>query len=288
MAESVVEVHGLKYTYSGRVVRAVDDVDFSIGRGEIFGFLGPNGAGKSTTQNILTGLLTGYDGQVRVWDKEMSDWGGDYYERIGVGFERPNLYRKLTARENLEFFGSLYTGPILNIQELLDQVGLHPEADIRAGQLSKGMQVRLNFARALLNRPELLFLDEPTAGLDPAGAARIRNLIGRQRQEGATIFLTTHDMVTADALCDRVAFLLDGHIVLTDSPRNLKIRHGRPRIILEYRSDQQIEKREFPLEGLGENQAFLDLLRSQPIETLHTQEATLADVFIEVTGRRLS
>jgi fluoroquinolone transport system ATP-binding protein len=288
MAESVVEVQGLSYTYAGRDVRAVDGIDFSIARGEIFGFLGPNGAGKSTTQNVLIGLLHQYGGRVKVWGKEMSSWGPDYYERIGVCFERPNLYRKLTARENLEFFSSLYAGPTRDLQELLEQVGLGPEADIRVRQLSKGMQVRLTFARALLNGPELLYLDEPTAGLDPAGAARIRKIIGQQRAGGVTVFLTTHDMATVDELCDRVAFLLDGRIVLTDSPRDLKIQHGRRHVAVEYRGDQQIERREFPLEGLGDNRDFLSLLRSRPIETLHTQEATLADVFIQVTGRRLS
>jgi len=288
MSEPVVEVRELSYTYAGREARAVDGIDFAIAPGEIFGFLGPNGAGKSTTQNILTGLLRGYSGQARVWGKQMPAWGGEYYERIGVCFERPNFYRKLTARENLEFFGSLYSGPLWNVAELLDRVGLGAEADQRVGQLSKGMQVRLTFARSLLNRPQLLFLDEPTAGLDPAGSARIRELIEEQRNAGVTIFLTTHDMVTVDALCDRVAFLLDGRILLTDSPRDLKIRHGRRRITVEYRSGRGVEKKEFDLEGLGENGEFLGLLSGHPIETLHTQEATLADVFIQLTGRRLS
>jgi fluoroquinolone transport system ATP-binding protein len=288
MTDQVIEVSGLNYTYAGRDVPAVKGIDFSIARGEIFGFLGPNGAGKSTTQNILTGLLPGYDGHAMVWGREMSSWGGDYYERIGVCFERPNLYRKLTARENLEFFGSLYSGPVGNTGELLEQVGMGAEADLRVGQLSKGMQVRLSFARSLLNSPELLFLDEPTAGLDPAGAVRIREIIEQQRRRGATIFLTTHDMVTADALCDRVAFLLDGRIILTEPPRELKIRHGRRTVTLEYRGGRGTESRVFPLQDLGSNREFLDLLRRETIETIHTQEATLADVFIQVTGRRLS
>jgi len=288
MSEPVVEVRELSYTYAGGETRAVDGIDFSIAPGEIFGFLGPNGAGKSTTQNILTGLLRGYSGRVTVWGQEMASWGGGYYERIGVCFERPNFYRKLTARENLAFFGSLYSSPLYDIDELLDRVGLGAEADHRVGQLSKGMQVRLTVARSLLNRPRLLFLDEPTAGLDPAGAARIRELIEAQRREGTTIFLTTHDMVAVDALCDRVAFLLDGRILLTDTPRELKIQHGRRRIAVEYRTGSQIVRKEYDLEGLGENGEFLGLLGSHPIETLHTQEATLADVFIRLTGRRLS
>jgi fluoroquinolone transport system ATP-binding protein len=288
MTDQVIEVSGLNYTYAGRDVPAVDGVEFSIARGEIFGFLGPNGAGKSTTQNILTGLLPGYGGQAMIWAREMSSWGPDYYERIGVCFERPNLYRKLTARENLEFFGSLYSGPVRNIGELLEQVGMGAEADLRVGQLSKGMQVRLSFARSLLNSPELLFLDEPTAGLDPAGAVRIREIIEQQRRRGATIFLTTHDMVTADALCDRVAFLLDGRIILTEPPRDLKIRYGQRTVNLEYRGGRGTESRVFPLEDLGSNREFFDLLGRETVETIHTQEATLADVFIRVTGRRLS
>lgn len=285
--ENMIQVRNLSFTYVGSGRRAVDDISFAVEKGEIFGFLGPNGAGKSTTQNILIGLLRGYQGQVMVFGRDLRLWGGDYYQRIGVSFEFPNHYKKLTALENLEFFRSLYSGQTEDPRKLLDMVGLAPDADTRVAQFSKGMQMKLTFARALLNRPELIFLDEPTAGLDPASARQIKEIILQRRQGGSTIFLTTHNMTVADELCDRVAFIVEGEISLVDSPRELKIRRGRRRIRVEYREGGSIEHRYFPLKGLGDNQEFLTLLRSKPIETLHTQEATLEDVFIQVTGRSL-
>jgi fluoroquinolone transport system ATP-binding protein len=149
------------------------------------------------------------------------------------------------------------------------------------------MQMRLTFARALLNRPELIFLDEPTAGLDPVNARRIKDIILDLRNEGRTVFLTTHDMAVADQICDRVAFIVDGRISVIDAPRELKLRAGERRVRVEYRENSRTERREFPLDGIGANEAFLELLRRERIETIHTEEATLEDVFIRTTGRRL-
>ncbi len=140
-------------------------------------------------------------------------------------------------------------------------VGLADDGQMPVSQYSKGMKNRLSVARALLHHPELLFLDEPTAGLDPVNARRIRELIKAQKQAGKTIFLTTHDMTVADELCDRVAFIVDGQIRLIDRPRELKLRYGQARVRVEYRSVNGSESREFPLAGLGDNAGFLDLLR---------------------------
>ena len=283
----MIEVHDLSFTYASGDRPAVDSISFSIEKGEIFGFLGPNGAGKTTTQNILIGLLEGYQGDVTVLDKSLGSWGAEYYERIGVYFELPNHYQKLTALETLDFFRSLYAGETEEPQRLLELVGLTDDADTRVSQFSKGMRMRLTFARALLNQPELIFFDEPTAGLDPVNARKIKDIIRELQAEGRTIFLTTHDMIVADQLCDRVALIVEGQISLIDSPRELKIKLGERRVSVEYRVDDHTEQREFPLEGLGYNEEFLTLLRNGPIETIHTQEATLEDVFIEVTGRSL-
>ena len=283
----MIDVRNLTFTYAGSNKSAVNGISFTIDKGEIFGFLGPSGAGKSTTQKILIGLLKGYQGQATVWEKNLGAWGADYYERIGVSFELPNHYQKLTALENLEFFRSLYSGETESPQKLLDLVGLTEDANTLVNQFSKGMQIRLNFARALLNRPELIFLDEPTAGLDPVNARKIKNIIRQLQQEGRTIFLTTHNMTVADELCDRVAFLVDGEITLIDSPRELKIRQGERQVRIEYRVNGRIEQKEFVLEKLGDNGDFLELLRHQQIETIHTKEATLEDIFIQVTGRGL-
>ncbi len=283
----MIGVKDMTFTYPGGDVPAVRSMSFAVKWGEIFGFLGPSGAGKSTTQKILIRLLRGYEGDAEVIGKDLRSWGSDYYERIGVSFELPNHYQKLTALENLNFFRSLYSKGTEDPRELLEMVGLADDANIRVSQYSKGMQMRLTFARALLNRPELLFLDEPTAGLDPVNARRIKDIVLDLKREGRTIFLTTHDMTVADQLCDRVAFIVDGRIALIDSPRELKIRQGERKVRVEYREDGHLTRREFPLDGLGDDESFLELLRGGRVETIHTEEATLEDVFIRTTGRRL-
>lgn len=283
----MISVQDMTFAYPGVERRAVDGVSFEVERGEIFGFLGPSGAGKSTTQKVLIGLLRGYAGEIEVLGKDLKDWGPYYYERIGVSFELPNHYQKLTALENLNFFRSLYSKRTEDPRELLAMVGLENDADTRVSQFSKGMRMRLTFVRALLNRPELIFLDEPTAGLDPVNGRRMKEIILDLKREGRTIFLTTHDMTVADQLCDRVAFIVDGRIPVIDSPRELKIREGERKVRVEYRENGQIENREFSLDGLGNDEGFLSLLRGERIETIHTEEATLEDVFIGTTGRRL-
>ncbi len=284
----MIQVNDLNYTYSKGSEPAVRGLEFAVADGEIFGFLGPSGAGKSTTQKIIIGLLQGYGGAVAVLGRDLADWGNDYYERIGVSFEIPNLYLKLTARENLTYFGSLYRSAQRTPEELLEAVGLEKESDTPVAQFSKGMKNRLNVARALLHNPDLLFMDEPTAGLDPVNAGLIKDLIRGQQEAGKTIFLTTHDMTVADELCDRVAFLVDGRIELIDSPRELKLRYGRHQVRVEFREDGRSREAGFELDGLGSNEQFLDLLRRADLQTIHTLEASLADVFIEVTGRKLA
>jgi len=284
----VIEVRGLDFAYPGARRPAVDGLSFGIADGEIFGFLGPNGAGKSTTQKVLTGLLRDYGGTVQVLGREVRDWGSELYEQVGVGFELPVHYGRLSARENLRYFAALYRGETADPDALLAEVDLLEQGDVRAERLSKGMRVRLSFARAVLCRPRLLFLDEPTTGLDPVGARRIKDLILRHRAQGATVFLTTHDMTTADELCDRVAFLVDGRIALVDAPRELKVRYGEARVRVELRVDGKLEAREFPREGLAENADFLATLSEPALETIHTQETSLERIFIRVTGRELA
>ncbi|MGH7551664.1 MAG: ATP-binding cassette domain-containing protein [Longimicrobiales bacterium] len=282
----MIQTRSLRYTYPGRTAPAVDDVSFEVEPREIFGFLGPSGAGKSTTQKILVHLIAGYEGSAIVLGREASDWNRDYYRRVGVSFESPNHYLKLSARENLRFFARLY-GASQDVDRLLDRVGLLADADERVAEFSKGMRVRLTLARALLHRPELLFLDEPTAGLDPVTSRRIREVIRDARHDGATVFLTTHDMATADELCDRVAFLVNGRIVAVDAPRSLRLAHGRRTVRIET-GDGKREAHEFDLQGIGENPEFLRLLSSGGVETIHTQETTLEDVFVRLTGRTLA
>lgn len=286
----MITVKNLTYTYPGAAKETLHGLNFEITPGEIFGFLGPSGAGKSTTQNILIGLLKAYHGSVQIMNKEIGEWGHDLYEHIGVSFELPNHYLKLTAVENLTHFKSLYSGPTLSPLEVLEWVGLKEEADKKVEAYSKGMKVRLNVARSLIHRPKLLFLDEPTAGLDPVNARKIKDLVLGLRQQGTTVFVTTHNMNVADELCDRVAFITGGSISLIDAPDTLKKRYGKRDVRVAYRNGvESIQEADFPLDGLGRNPAFLDLLNTAPhIEAIHTQETTLENIFIEVTGQELT
>jgi fluoroquinolone transport system ATP-binding protein len=282
--ECVVDVSGLRVRYPGAQVDAVAGIDVSVHAGEVFGFLGPNGAGKSTTQRVLTGQLRDYHGRVEVLGRPLTDWGTGLYQRIGVGFELPAAYPKLTARENLAAFGALYTAPVDPPEQVLAAVGLTDAADRRADELSKGMKMRLNLARALQHRPDLLFLDEPTSGLDPAHAADVRDIIRAQTTAGRTVLLTTHDMTTAEQVCDRVAFMHRGRLAAVDTPRNLTYAHGSRAVHVEYAGPGGRQHAEF---AATDDPALLALLATGAVQTMHTREASLADVFIAVTGGHL-
>ncbi|PDP87298.1 ATP-binding protein [Glycomyces fuscus] len=284
MADQVITVEDLRVRYPNADRPAVAGMSFSVARGEVFGFLGPSGAGKSTTQKVLTRLLRRYEGEVRVLGQPLRGRGADYFERVGVGFELPAGFGRLTARENLAAFASLYRGPVEDPGELLARVDLADAADRRVDDLSKGMRMRLNLARALVNSPELLFLDEPTSGQDPVRSALLREVIREAADRGCTVFLTTHDMATADLLCDRVAFVAGGRIAAVDTPRGFKLRYGRPGIVAQVRGQAP---REMPVEALAEDAELLALLREGAVETLHTREASLDEVFAAVTREKL-
>jgi len=285
--ENMIEVKDLTFTYHNSKKATLNQISFAVKPGEIFGFLGPSGAGKSTTQKILTGQLAGYKGYVSVMGKDVGAWKPDYYEKIGVSFEIPNHYLKLTAKENLEYFRSLYSGETEDPLDLMKMVGLDGDAGVRVSKYSKGMKVRLGVIRALLNKPDLLFLDEPTSGLDPVNSRIVKDIILNKKAEGKTIFLTTHNMVLAEEICDRVAFIVDGEVRLVDSPHELKIRNGRSVVRVEYANGGTPKYQEFPLAGLGSNAEFIRLLNGNEVRAVHSSEATLDEIFIKVTGRSL-
>ena len=284
----MITVENLSFTYPGATQPAVRDISFTLSEGEILGFLGPNGAGKSTTQRVLTGLLKGYGGKVSAFGRELKTWDRDYYTYIGVSFELPNHYNKLTAIENLRYFASLYEGQLEDPQRLLRMVGLEDDANVLVGNFSKGMKMRLNFVRSLIHRPRVLFLDEPTSGLDPASARTVKEIILELRQRGTTVFLTTHDMTVADQLSDRVAFIVNGRIEALDTPKALKLKHGKREVVVEYTDvDGSTRSRAFAMDGLGSNVEFLELLQNRRVETIHSQETTLEQIFIQLTGQEL-
>jgi fluoroquinolone transport system ATP-binding protein len=287
MENSIITVRELSFTYSGSAAPAIDRLSFEVRPGEIFGLLGPSGAGKSTTQKVLIRLARGYQGQVCVLGRNLRQWGAEYFEQIGVAFELPNHFARLSARRNLEYFAALYSRPALPAQELLALVGLDGDADTPVAQFSKGMQTRLSIARALAHQPALLFLDEPTSGLDPVNAQLVKAIIRRQRAAGRTVVLTTHNMALADELCDRVALIVAGRIAAIAAPRELKLRYGSEQVRVEYGDQGRAAQADFPLAGLADNPQFLGLLRAGAVQTIHSREASLEDAFLAVTGHAL-
>ena len=245
----MIEIKHLTHRYAGSVKNAVEDITFTIEKGEIFGFLGPSGSGKSTTQGIITGLLPLQQGEVLVDGTPVTRLGKSFFNRLGVSFELPYIYEKLTGYENLKYYAGLFDVPTEDPMHILNLVGIADAAHQRAGKYSRGMKQRLNFARSLINRPEVLFLDEPTAGLDPGTAALIKDVIRQQIDRGATIFLTTHNMFTADELCDRVAFINEGRLVAMDTTRNLKLKYGQNTVQVEFGSGEGFQSASFSLEN---------------------------------------
>lgn len=283
----MIQVKDLVFSYPRSKTNILQGLSFEIQKGEVFGFLGPSGAGKSTTQKIIIGILKNYKGSVQVMGKEIQNIRPDFYKKIGVAFETPNFYSKFTAMENLHFFGKLYSKEMENPREMLALVGLEDYENKKVAEFSKGMKMRLNLCRALLNKPDILFLDEPTSGLDPTNSKKVKDIILQKKNEGKTVILNTHNMTIAGEICDRVAFIVDGKIALIDSPRSLKVKYGNKNVKVEYRKDEALHVGNFPLEGLGNNASFQLLFQNGNVETIHTEEATLEDIFIKVTGRSL-
>lgn len=277
------KVEDLRFQYPNNESDVINGISFEIAKGEIFGFLGPSGAGKSTTQKIMIKILEDFRGKITYNGKDILEYRDDFYEGIGVSFEMPIHFSKMTAMENVEFFMKLYKRNA-DVEALMKRVGLWESRDMMVGEFSKGMKIRLNIVRALLNEPEMLFLDEPTNGLDPANAQILKEMISEFRDNGGTVFITSHIMADIDQLCDRVAFIVDGRLVEVDSPRDLKIKYGKRTMTLEYKENGETVQTEFPMDGIGQNKEFLTLLQSKEIETLHSGETTLEDIFIRVTG----
>jgi ABC-2 type transport system ATP-binding protein len=221
---NAIQVRELTRDYNG--LRAVDGITFTVEAGELFGFLGPNGAGKTTTIKVLTGQLRPTSGTAQVAGCDVVEERQQLKPRIGVVFEVQNLYERLSARDNLVFAARLYGVPRGRVDQVLAQVGLTDRARDRIKEYSNGMKQRLLIARALLHEPEVLFLDEPTRGLDPNVAREIRSIVIDLARQGVTVFLTTHYMEEADQLCDRVAIIDRGIIVALDTPARLKAVHG--------------------------------------------------------------
>ncbi len=287
MTQPAIHVQNLTYRYGP--LTAVDHISFDVGKGEILGFLGPNGAGKTTTLSMLTGQLRPQEGHAILLGMDITQKTAQIQSQIGVCFETANLYEGMNAVENLRFFARLFGVSDLDVDGLIRRVGLDGRERDRVESYSKGMKQRLMVARALVNQPQILFLDEPTEGLDPVSAEAIRNLIIEEQQRGATIFLTTHDMLEADRLSDRVAFISQGRIVALDTPHNLKQRYGKRLVKAQVSGEEgRLETREITLDTPNTAGALQELFSQEQVVTIHSEEASLEDIFIQLTGQRLT
>lgn len=282
----MIEVNQLTFSY-GKDKQALKGLDFTVKDGEIFGFLGPNGSGKSTTQKILTGILKGHGGKVSLFGQDIQNIHSQtFFQKIGVLFEFPYLYANLSAVDNLKYFASFYPREqVRNIDELLEVLEFKKDFLRKpVSSYSKGMRQRVSMARALVSNPKLLFLDEPTSGLDPAGAVLFRKIIEEEKRKGTTVFLTTHNMLDADLLCDRVAFLAKGEIAALDTPGRLKEQNSSHRVVIAFmyqgkRQEQMLEAQELKS---GIPFPFDEII------SVHSQEPTLEDMFIQYTGKGLA
>lgn len=287
-------------------LRAVDGVSFEIEPGETFGLLGPNGAGKTTTIEILIGLRKRDAGRVEILGLDPGRETRGLRERIGVQLQTDNLYPNLTVRELVDLFGSFFRRS-LPVDELVDLVNLGERANALVKQLSGGQRQRLSLALALVNDPELIFLDEPTTGLDPQARHSLWELIGRFKTQGKTILLTTHYMEEAERLCDRVAVIDHGRVLAIDPPASLIAQHFQE-VAIQFSAPPALHRKELSglhgVSGLAEEDALVTLYSSDvpgtlsalmvmassagvDLNNLEVRRATLEDVFLKLTGRRI-
>ena len=258
---------------------ALNQIQFNVDKGEIFGFLGPSGAGKTTLINILTGQLKADEGTTQLLGKDTKDLTPEDLTHIGLVGDSSGYYEKLSLEKNLIVYAKIYGLPNSRADEVLEQVGLLESKKTIAEKLSTGMRQRMFLARALLNRPELLFLDEPTSGLDPMTSKKIHRLLEELKAAGTTIFLTTHDMVEATEMCDRISLLNQGDLVEIGTPRD---------IIQKYNQEKRVKVTY--MDHSEQVMAFEDLKDQDmtQVELIHSMEPTLEDIFIQLTGEKLN
>lgn len=279
----IIEVNDLVKSYGDKT--ALRGISFRVKKGEIFGFLGPSGSGKTTTIKILTSQLRYTSGTVSVFGTDVQSLDAQTYARkIGILTDNSGLYERLTVYDNLKLFAQLYNVDSRRIDQAMQDVNLLAEKRKVVKKLSKGMKQRVTVARAILHQPELLFLDEPTASLDPATIQRIHQVLRHLNASGTTIFLTTHNMQEAEDLCDRVSFLNEGTIMALDTPQNLRLKYA-DRTLTLYLDTGETKTVHQDKEGA---QAVYDCMVNERLHAIHSNEPTLGDIFVRLTGRELT
>ncbi|ALX48845.1 ABC transporter ATP-binding protein [Lentibacillus amyloliquefaciens] len=280
--DNTIEVQGIRKVFGHN--EAIKRVSFNVKKGEIFGLLGPSGSGKTTTIKILTGELGETTGDANVLGIDSSRFGTSYFKsKIGILSDNSSLYERLTVYDNLKLFCKLYHAPLNAIDAILKEVNLQDEQSKTVSKLSKGMTQRVLLAKALIHKPELVFLDEPTSSLDPANMAQIHRGLQKLNEAGTTIFLTTHNMEEATALCDRVAFLHNGELQELDSPDALRYKYSTHAFHVETFSGERLV-----IDNEPENaDQIKELIGSGRVKTMHTDNPTLGQIFLKVTGKEL-
>lgn len=279
--ENIISMNSVRKDFKENT--AIKNLTFSVNEGEVFGFLGPSGAGKTTTIKLLTSQLIPSRGEVKVFGKEVYANKKDMFKNIGVLSDNSGVYDRLSVWDNLMLYANIYGAPKKNVEEILEKVDLSEAAKKEAKKLSKGMKQRLMIARAVLHKPKLLFLDEPTASLDPGTALEIHRLLRKLNKEGTTIFLTTHNMEEADKLCSRVAFLNAGEIVEIGNPEALKLKYITDDIKITLRDSNKIMLK-------NDSESALKIkawMENGQLLSIHSMEPSLEKIFLNLTGREL-
>ena len=258
---------------------ALEEISFEVNKGEIFGFLGPSGSGKTTMIKILTGQLNADSGQTELLGKVSEKLTPADLEQIGLVSDTSGFYEKLSLYKNLQAYAKLYGKPNARVDEVLKQVDLYDSKKLAAEKLSTGMKQRMFLARALINKPQVLFLDEPTSGLDPTTSKKIHELLLELKEAGTTIFLTTHDMNEATLLCDRLSLLNRGHLIEYGTPASIIQKYNHEKKVQLTFADETHTQITF--EELGQT----DLAQ---VVAIHSCEPTLEEIFIQLTGEKLN
>lgn len=278
-SSSVLSMEGVCLSFGSK--RVLDGLTFSVARGECFGFLGPSGAGKTTTIKLLTRQLKKDAGRIVLFGRPIENASDADYERIGILSDTSALYERMSIEDNLKLYAKIRGRGEGDIGRLLERMNLSDDRKTLVKNCSKGMRQRAALLAALIHSPELLFLDEPTSGLDPAARAEVHRMLAELKAAGTTVFLTTHDMAEADAVCDRIAILDEGRIVAEGAPASLKLRFARNRVVVATRTRGVVTT----TKDAAAADEVRGLFAAGEVRSIHSDEPNLEEVFLELTGR---
>lgn len=277
--KKVLELKNINVKYDDKTI--LKDISFDVDENSIFGYLGPSGAGKTTTIKLLTKQLLKESGSIQLFEKDLEEYPASIYDSLGILTDSNNIYEALSVEENINLFCDLRGTDRKEGISVLKELGLYEDRKKPAKSLSRGMRNRLLLGTAIIHRPKLLFLDEPTGSLDPKTTLEIHNILRRLQKEGTTIFLTTHSMEEAEKLCDYIAFIDHGQIVEQGKTEELKLKHGKEAIKAVFKNKGV---KEYTKDEAGLQQIITDMKEDELIK-LHSDESNIESIFLDITGR---